>query len=519
MEIVDAALSAMLADVRERRNNLGLDAECVGVHSLPEEILCMVFECLVDLGDKPRSEASAKAMCSLLRVCRRWRRVASAKASIWRGVDFDIIPPAFLDAWLGRCAATPLVISTSHADTIISIRDKFQSFPSQVVGLTLRDNWYMSSTHRELVNSSTFPNVVYLRIADYPSPDIIFDTPSIFEFSNLHTLDVDCDHDFWVSDHSLPVGIEDLTIHMVRNETLSLSRLARAIGSLRLLRRLVFKTGSSFAQDSKQRMRLPALEYVRIILNPHYHHLVLDILPTFQDRAYHLIIREKEGPLQSTSSKEVASSIGAILKGHTHLFTAVRFALGLKLPVMSFEGVDHFSVSIEEHDPFGKRFALVLKLLDLQYIREAVLAEEPGCNDRFYDIGDAYRTLRSVERLIIEGGVGPEASRLLIGLGGDGRRFIFPHESPYVINWPSLSFIHLHNVDTSLFYSSNFDDIRGLGLALWSIRRSGVLLQTFKITKTFRRHRDFSSLETFIPTVLVESTDELSELEVRSYFT
>lgn len=508
MEIIDRELGTMLADIRERRNILGMIAKCISAHSLPEEILCMIFECLVDFTDKDSYESSVKSLLAILRVCRRWYQIASAMASIWRAVDFDLIPYGSVSSWLARSASTPLAVWTSSADSIITIRDKYRSFPSQVVRLTLREEWYFSSEYRDFVTSSTFPNVVYLRIHDYPAPDNLFIPPALHGFTQLRILNVDCAHEFWVTDNSLPTSVEDLTLHLYGYDDISSLRLARALGSLTLLRRLVFSTAANIFSERGHRMRLPVLECVHLILNPHYHHILLDILPTFQARPYHLLVREVQEELYFDGPKEFASSMGAILHGHTSTFTGVRFTLGMKNPIMTLEGAEHISVSIEEHNPFGKRLTFILLLLDLSRIREAILTEECFDDPRYYDLGEAYSLLRSVECLVIEGEVGPEASRLLIGLGGEGRRFLFPQESSYALQWPALSSIHLHDVNAGLFKSSNCDAIRALGLAIWSIKSSGVPLHVVRVTKTTRNLPDFNQWAEFIPSVLIEYEDD-----------
>lgn len=128
--------------------------------------------------------------------------------------------------------------------------------------------------------------------------------------------------------------------------------------------------------------------------------------------------------------------------------------------------------------------------------------------------GRAYGLIRWVDRLVIEGEVGPEASRLLVGLGSVGRHYIFPGESSYTIRWPCLSSIHLYDVDTVFFHSSQFDDIRGLGLAMWSIQCSGIPLETVVIRGTVRGKGEFESLKSFIPNVVVETKVVLKDDEL-----
>ncbi|EIM79212.1 uncharacterized protein STEHIDRAFT_116684 [Stereum hirsutum FP-91666 SS1] len=468
MEIMDTALSTMLADVRERRNNLGLDPSCVGTHTLPEEILCMRQESSVYI-------TGMQEMVS----CR-----------IGKGEYLERYRPGHYSSQIPSFVA------------------------GSVVSLTLRANWYLGAEHRDHINSATFPNVLHLYIVDYPAPDIIFSPPPISGFTYLRTLEVQCEWEFWAIERSLPLHIEDLTINIHGVDTLSRSRLANSVGHLRHLRRFVFNTGIRFlASNADPRMWLPALEYVHLILNPRYHHLILDILPTFNVRAYHLLLRETEGEMIFNGPKELTSSLGTILQGRTTFFTRVRFTLGLKRPIMSFEGADHCSVSVEEHGPFGTRLALLLDLLDARCIREVVLAEDSRGNPRFYGMGEAYILLRWVEHLVLEGEVGPEASRLLIGLGGKGSHIIFPDESSYSIKWLSLSSIHLHGVDDGLFYSSHFEGMQGLCLAVWSMGREGLPLQTVRITKTELRESAFKKLEDVIPNVIVESNYEGEEYE------
>lgn len=505
MELIDAELTTLLAEIRERRNEL--DMGVTGAHSLPDEILRLIFDFLVDFTDQDYYKASVKSLLSVLRVSRRWSRIASTTSHIWRGVDFDVIPNGFIPSWLDRCAATPLSIWTSSADAIILIRDRYPNFPAQVVRLTLREAWYFSSEYRDFLTSYTFPNVVELRIHEYPRPAIIFTPPTLSRFAQLRSLHIDCSYEFWANEGSLPTSLEDLHIHLYGFDDISASRLARALGSLLRLRRLVFKTVSDISSHGGDRMHLPSLEYVHLILNPHFHHILLDILPTFQTRPYHLLIREAPDELYFGGPMQLTSSIGAILHGHTNAFTSVRFTLGLRYPIMTLQGAEYLSVSIEEHSPFGERLAFVLQLLDLSCVRDAIITEEPSDRPCYYDLGDAYTLLTWVERLVIEGEVGPEASRLLIGLGGEGRRFLFPSESSYTVQWPRLSSIHLHDIDEGFFHASGFEAMRALGLAIWSIKSSGVPLRTVRVTKTTSNVHDFMQWRDFLPSVIVEEED------------
>lgn len=75
---------------------------------------------------------------------------------------------------------------------------------------------------------------------------------------------------------------------------------------------------------------------------------------------------------------------------------------------MSIERVDYFSVSLEDHNLFGKRVTLILNLLNLSCVQKAILVQEHLGNPLFYDIAYAFTLLRRVERLVIESKVGPK---------------------------------------------------------------------------------------------------------------
>lgn len=511
-------LNKTLADIRQHRNCLGLAPGYVGSHCLPDEILSIVFENVL----QPVAElfkSSFRDLYSAMEVCRRWKRVALHTARLWRYFDLDAMPYDVITTWTTRCSHVPLHVFSSDANCLINFCSDHPNFSRQVASLTLRKGWHTAPDHHNLVDSGTFPNLVNLHVELYPRTGRLYIPPSITSFAHLRVLHTDCPSEFWIK-HPFPIGIEDLSLHVPSTDALSSPHLADAIRPLQLLCRFRLEFDGTVMGTVERRLRLPALEYVEFVLEPSNRRKLLGLLPTFRSRPYHLLIREPRRLTYTAQSQPIQSPLEDILSGQAHAFSTVRFVLGTQTPMMHLEGDARCSLSIQEHHPFGLRFADTLQLLHLPTIREVVISE-PSLErcDTSYDLSPALCLFHSVERLVIHRCVGEEASGLLTNLAGPGARFVFPtsikHRS--LVRWPTLSYVRFQDIDRTFFRHTSFQPVQALGLVLWAMKTTGLPIDTVHVTTTQTHLSEFPRWREFIPNVVVEGDVGPTEVLIYSF--
>lgn len=176
--------------------------------------------------------------------------------------------------------------------------------------------------------------------------------------------------------------------------------------------------------------------------------------------------------------------------------------------MIRFEGVVHFSVSTEEHQPTP--YAFYTFPLFVRY---------PERSESYYDLGAALSLLPSVECLVTHKCVGQEVSMLLSNLGGPGARILFPTNILYqkTVCSSSLLSIDFQCISGSLFRHKSFEPVQALGLSPWATKTSGISINTVRITQIHAHLQDFARWREFLPNALVEEGMEFDEVSLHSY--